>query len=169
MGREKAPDFLKDGLQWICDNCLVTSSMTPAQLPRASCRKIVIVGYQGESGRLSNHLQSPAKRFRSHVGFPIAPARCATAVSTLMIKSSVVIKPAVSAKSIGGKCCKFGVFQISVPSSCVIVSCRLKNSHSLCASNSGRRELQAQMSEIGRRKLFTPPPHNPYSLFLAGP
>jgi hypothetical protein len=60
---------------------------------RNKCR----VGYQGLSLRFNNHRQSGAKGNMSQVGSPIAPARCATEVSTVINTSRFSMIAAVSA------------------------------------------------------------------------
>src|SRR6185437_5345775 len=62
-------------------------------------RTSLAVGYHGLSSRSVIHRQSDARPSRIHTGLPIAPARCATAVSTAITKSSCRMTAAVSAKS----------------------------------------------------------------------
>ena len=56
-----------------------------------------MVGYQGLSVNI--HLKSGANGTSRPIAFPIAPARCATDVSTAMTRSSIAKTAAVSAKS----------------------------------------------------------------------
>ncbi len=63
------------------------------------CRKILIVGYHGLSSRSTIQRQSEAKGSNSQTGLPIAPARCATEVSTDITRSRFSTAPAVSVKS----------------------------------------------------------------------
>src|SRR4029077_18844801 len=59
------------------------------------------VGYQGLSLRSSSHRQSGTYRNATHVGRPSAPAKCATEVSDVMIRSSASMTAAVSMKASG--------------------------------------------------------------------
>jgi len=58
-----------------------------------------MVGYQGESSRLNIQRQSGSSGRRVQTGLASAPARCATAVSTEMIRSRLETSAAVSVKS----------------------------------------------------------------------
>ena len=69
-------------------------STAPRQSPRCVCRNKRMVGYQGESSRCSIHRQSAGVGNINQTRFPIAPARCATAVSTDKIKSNWAIAAA---------------------------------------------------------------------------
>ena len=69
------------------------------QSPGLACRKSRMEGYQGLSDRFSIQRQSGVAESSSHVGLPSAPARWATAVSIVMIRSSCSISVAVEAKS----------------------------------------------------------------------
>src|ERR1700733_797370 len=77
-----------------------TRAMGPSQSPKQVCRNKRTVGYQGLSSRSVNQRQSGAEGSTTQVCFPSAPARCATAVSTVMITSRWAINAAVSAKSL---------------------------------------------------------------------
>src|ERR1700683_5572692 len=57
-------------------------------------------GYQGLSSRSRNHRQQVSNRFSNQTGLPIAPARWAVEVSTLITRSRFSTKAAVSAKSV---------------------------------------------------------------------
>lgn len=70
---------------------------------RFSCRNRIIVGYHEVSWRLGNQRQSGECWTSSQTGLPNAPARCATAVSTVMTKSKWAITDAVSKKSLKTK------------------------------------------------------------------
>src|SRR6266567_5653011 len=74
--------------------------MTEVQSPGFGWRKMRMVGYQGELSRSSIHRHSVSNRFSNQIGLPIAPARCATAVSTLMTRSRLATNAAVPAKSL---------------------------------------------------------------------
>ena len=54
-----------------------------------------MVGYHGLSWRLSSQRQSGMRGSMSQTGLPIAPARWATAVSTVMMRSRLSISAAV--------------------------------------------------------------------------
>ena len=69
-------------------NSRATRSITGAQAPRAGWRKSRAVGYQGVSSRCDSQIQSATYGNRIHTGLPKAPARCTTAVSLEMTKSS---------------------------------------------------------------------------------
>ncbi len=70
-----------------------------AQAPGSGCRNWRIVGYQGAASCAGDQRQSASNRLSSQTGRPIAPARWATAVSTVMTRSRHATKAAVSAKS----------------------------------------------------------------------
>src|SRR6185437_3306277 len=72
----------------ICDR---TSSTTDAQSPGAGCRKSRMEGYHGESERPVIQRQSPSNGSSVHTGFPIAPAKCAITVSTVITRSILAI------------------------------------------------------------------------------
>ena len=55
--------------------------MTDSQSPADVCRKSRIVGYHGLSARFSIQRHSGGNGRSSQTGLPIAPAKCATAVS----------------------------------------------------------------------------------------
>src|SRR6185312_6368766 len=80
-------------------NLFFTRSTASPHWPASFWRNSFIVGYHGESSRSSIHRQSARLGSSSHTGVPIAPARCATAVSTLITRSRFAIKAAVSTKS----------------------------------------------------------------------
>ena len=61
-------------------------------------RKRRIVGYQGLSSRPRNQRQSDTQGVISHTGLARAPARCATAESTVITRSSALMAAAVAAK-----------------------------------------------------------------------
>ena len=73
--------------------------ITPFQSPGAFCRNNRMVLYQGVSFLPSIQRQSGVKGSKSHTGLAMAPARWATAVSTVMTRSRLCITAAVSAKS----------------------------------------------------------------------
>ena len=56
-------------------------------------------GYQGESERFKNHLQSLATGSKIQVGFPNAPDKCAIEESIVITRSNLLIAVAVSQKS----------------------------------------------------------------------
>uniref|UniRef100_A0ACD5GSU4 Uncharacterized protein n=1 Tax=Desertifilum tharense IPPAS B-1220 TaxID=1781255 RepID=A0ACD5GSU4_9CYAN len=82
---------LKKALTWVKTLC---------QSPGWGWRNRRIVGYQGVLSPCIIHRQSGEKHNSSQTGLPNVPARWATAVSTVMIKSSWAIAAAVSAKSL---------------------------------------------------------------------
>ena len=53
-----------------------------------SAETIRIVGYHGEVSPSNAQRQSGKCLSSTHTGFPIAPARCASAVSTVITRSS---------------------------------------------------------------------------------
>ena len=63
------------------------------QSPNRVCRNSRIVEYHGESIRPSNHRQSGTNGSNTHVGFPGAPARCATPVSIVITRSGAETAP----------------------------------------------------------------------------
>src|SRR5580692_4506169 len=77
-----------------------TCAMTPPHDRVLSCRNSRALGYQGESPRSKNHRQSELYGNKIHTGFPIAPARWATLVSTEITKSKRSTIAAVSEKSV---------------------------------------------------------------------
>src|ERR1039458_3880184 len=76
-----------------------TRAITLSQSPALGCLNNRAVGYHGLSSRPVSQRHSPLNGRRIKAGFPIAPARCATAVSTEMTRSRSEITAAVSAKS----------------------------------------------------------------------
>ncbi len=64
------------------------ASTVPVQSPKCCWRKSRAVGYQGLSRRSRSQRKSAANGSSSNNGLPIAPARCATAVSTETTASS---------------------------------------------------------------------------------
>ncbi len=79
-----------------CRNSLTTLSQSPnCALPESRA-----LGYQGLSLRWRSQRKSAANGNNKNSGFPIAPARCATAVSTEITASRQAIAAAVSAKSL---------------------------------------------------------------------
>ena len=80
-------------------NCERTRLITLCQSPGFGCRKSRAVGYQRLSSRSSNQRQSTWNASKIQTGLRNAPAKCATAVSTVMTKSSCSIAAAVSARS----------------------------------------------------------------------
>ena len=105
MGQpDEAAQILSSGTGSLTSDELVgeflpTVATTPSQSPDRGCRNSRAVGYHGLSSRSSIQRQSGTKGSNIHTGLPSAPARCATAVSTLMTRSSCVMTAAVSAKS----------------------------------------------------------------------
>ena len=75
------------------------SAKTPSQAPWRCWRNNRIDGYQGEVSRPRIQRQSGANGTATQTGLPIAPAKCASAVSTVITKSSCAITAAVSEKS----------------------------------------------------------------------
>lgn len=73
--------------------------MTVSHACRSSWRNSRAVGYHGLSVRLSIQRQHGTYGIMIHVGLPIEAARCATAVSALITRSSVSMIAAVWAKS----------------------------------------------------------------------
>src|SRR3982750_85059 len=96
MQKWRQPDLLDVAS---CESPDATSAMTLSQSPGRGWRKRRIVGYQGESLRSSSHRKTGEKGSKTHVGLPIAPARCATAVSTAITRSRLSINAAESEKS----------------------------------------------------------------------
>lgn len=82
------------------DSSTFTLLITLSQSPGVGCRNRRMLGYQGLSIRSSIHRQSGEKGSSTQTGLPMAPAKCATEVSTLMIKSRCAIAAAVSPKVI---------------------------------------------------------------------
>ena len=68
---------------------------TASPPPIALCRNRRMVGYQGVSVRSSIHRKSGANGTKSPTALAIAPARCATEVSTAMTRSSIATTAAV--------------------------------------------------------------------------
>ena len=75
-----------------------TRAITPSQSPSEVWRNKRAVGYQGLVSPSSVQRQSGANGSSIHSGRPMAPARCATAVSTEITRSHSAITAAVSAK-----------------------------------------------------------------------
>src|SRR5215469_14390794 len=71
-----------------------------AQSPGAVCRNSRAVGYHGLSERSLNQRQSGLNGSSTHTGRASAPARCATAVSTVTTRSRLATAAAVSEKSV---------------------------------------------------------------------
>src|SRR6185295_19131929 len=76
-----------------------TRVTTSLQSSRRVCRNSRSVGYHGLSSRPSSQRKSAGCATITHTGLPSAPARCATAVSTQMTRSSWLTTAAVSLKS----------------------------------------------------------------------
>src|SRR5262249_24147957 len=74
-------------------------AMTAFQSAKADCRKTRAVGYQGVVLPSRIQRQSGANGAKTQTGRPIAPARCAGAVSTVMRRSHSASTAAVSLKS----------------------------------------------------------------------
>jgi hypothetical protein len=75
------------------------SPMTEAQSPGIGCRNNRAFGYHTVSARPSCQRQSGAYGSNIHTGRPMAPAKCATAVSTVINRSSAPNSAIVSVKS----------------------------------------------------------------------
>ena len=73
---------------------------SPVPSRQALWRNRRAVGYQGLSSRSRSQRQSGTKGSMIQTGFPMAPARCATAVSTEITRSRLATAPAVCAKSV---------------------------------------------------------------------
>src|SRR5271170_2084512 len=82
-----------------CASVSPTRVMTSSQSPSTVCRNSRAVGYQGLVSPPSVQRQSGAKGMSTQTGRPMAPARLATAVSTVMTRSQSAITAAVSLKS----------------------------------------------------------------------
>ena len=76
-----------------------TSAITSLHSPSTVCRNSRALGYHGLSFRSIIHRQSGLTGSKIQTGFPSAPAKCATEVSTVTIRSRSQIAAAVSAKS----------------------------------------------------------------------
>ncbi len=116
-----------------------TCAITPLQSSRAVCRKISMEGYHGVSLRSRSQRQSDAVGSNSQTGFPRAPARCATDVSTLTTKSSSAIAAAVSLKSSN---CGPRSVSGTVPSALLALQV------GLFATNRARRRVFARATEV---------------------
>src|ERR1700685_985522 len=81
-------------------NSFWTRSMTVDQSPAIFWRKRRAVGYHGLSSRSRSQRQSGLRVSKIQTGLPSAPARCATAVSTVMTRSRLAIAAAGSAEAL---------------------------------------------------------------------
>ena len=88
-----------------------------------------MVGYHGLFSRFLIQRHSPAKGRSSQTGLPSAPAKCATAVSTLITKSSWATVEAVAARSVQLALRSVAFAALAMASVAIVpaLSCRLKN------------------------------------------
>ena len=83
----------------LSNNSRVTRFITLDQSFGRVWRNIFMVGYQGLSDLFSCHRQSVSTRLSIHTGLPMAPAKCATPVSTVITRSRPATSAAVSVQS----------------------------------------------------------------------
>ena len=122
-----------------------TRGITSSHPSPGRWRNSRMVGYHGLSSRSSSQRQSFTQGSSTHVGLPSAPARCATAVSTVMTRSSASTAPAVSAKSASS-----GARSITFSAGCCATSAACGPTCRLANETPGTRNERRQRGEIER-------------------